>query len=94
LVTFLQDALLNAFEVGHPVPTSTVLWTKWRVMVNVFSTLALALVPLLVLVSVKNLVDLDFPPAKRLTVLHPEETPTTVPKALPFARWMAEQHLA
>ena len=63
-------------------------------MVNVFSTLALVLAPLPVPVLVKNLVDLDCPPAKRLTELHPEETLTTLPKALAFARWMTEQHLA
>ena len=46
LLTFLQDALLNAFEVGHPVPTSVVLWTKGQDMLTRYSTLALALAPL------------------------------------------------
>jgi len=94
LFTFLQDTLLNTLEVGNPVPTSIVLWTKGREMVDVFSTLALALAPLPVPVLVKNLEDFDCLPAKHLTDLHPEETPTTVPKALAFARWMADQHLA
>lgn len=70
LLTFLQDALLNAFEEGNPVPTSKVLWTKGREMVNVFSMLALVLVPLPMPVVVKNLVDLDCLLAKCLTKLH------------------------
>ncbi|KAL9962597.1 hypothetical protein ACROYT_G031713 [Oculina patagonica] len=43
LLTFLQDALLNPFEEGHPVPTSVVLWMKGHEMVARFSALALSL---------------------------------------------------
>lgn len=93
LLTFLQDALLNALEVGHPVPTSIVLWTEGHEMLTRFSTLSLALAPLPVPLLVKNLEDLDCPPARCLTELNPEETPTTVSKVLAFARWMEDQHL-
>ncbi|KAL9977093.1 hypothetical protein ACROYT_G014462 [Oculina patagonica] len=71
LLTFLQDSLLNAFEVGHPVPTSIVLWTKGRDMQSHFTMLALALAPLPVPVLVRNLEDLDCPPARSLTELKP-----------------------
>ena len=94
LLAFLQDALLNAFEVGQPVPSSIVLWAKGRQSQLHLSTLALSLSPLPVPVLVKNLEDLDCPPAKRLTQLKPEESPTTVPKALAFAKWLDDQHLA
>lgn len=90
LLTFQQDALLNAFEVGHPVPTSVILWTKGHDMPTRFSRLALALAPLLV----RNLEDLDCPPARSLTEVKPAEMLTTVPKALAFARRMEDQHLA
>lgn len=93
LLTFLQDALLNESEVGHPVPTSIVLWTEGHEMLTRFSTLSLALAPLPVPLLVKNLEDLDCPPARCLTELNPEETPTTVSKVLAFARWMEDQHL-
>ena len=92
LLPFLQDALLNAFEVGQPVPSSIVLWAKELQSQLHLSTLAPFLLPVPVLVK-KNLEDLDCPLAKRLTQLKPEESPTTVPKALAFAKWLDEQHL-
>ena len=93
LLPFLQDALLNAFEVGQPVPSSIVLWAKELQSQLHLSTLAPFLLPVPVLVK-KNLEDLDCPLAKRLTQLKPEESPTTVPKALAFAKRLNEPHLA
>lgn len=94
LLTFVQDALLNAFEAGHPVPNSIVLWTKGHDMLMRFSALALQLAPLPLPLLVRNLEDLDCPPARCLTQLKPAEMPTTVPKALAFAKWLEDQHLA
>ena len=62
-------------------------------MLTRFSTLSLALAPVPVPLLVKNLEDLDCPPARCLTGLNPDETATTVSKALAFARWMEDQHL-
>ncbi|KAL9962598.1 hypothetical protein ACROYT_G031715 [Oculina patagonica] len=94
LLTFVQDALLNAFEAGYPVPNSIVLWTKEHDMLTRFSALALQLAPLPLPSLVRNLEDLDCPPVRCLTQLKPAEMPTTVPKALAFAKWLEDQHLA
>ena len=59
-----------------------------------FSALALQLAPLPLPLLVRNLEDLDCPPARCLTQLKPAEMPTTVPKALAFAKWLEDQHLA
>lgn len=94
LLTVIQTALLDAFKAGQPVPTSVVLWTKGANLVRYLSAVVLAMSPLPIPVVVKDLEDINCPPARRLTSLSPEDGPVTVQKELAYARWIDEQNLA
>ena len=55
ILTFLQDALLDAAEVGNPVPPSIIIWTKGRNQERLFSSYLLAVQPLPMPIIVRNL---------------------------------------
>ena len=57
----IQTSLLDALKAGQPVPPSLVLWTKGVNSKHFLSELLLALAPLPVPVSAKDLEDLGCP---------------------------------
>ena len=72
------------------MPAIVTIWTKGLQKVNILTELVLGLPNLAVPIIVRNLEDVECPPAAALL----EDTPaSTVTKALCFAEWLEENQL-
>lgn len=92
ILGFLQEAILDELERGLPPPLSFVLWTKGAEKRDFIQQLIdSAALPPPVPIMVRNLEELDCPPAH--CILGSQEHPTTEHRAVVFARWLAETRL-
>ena len=92
ILGFLQEAILDELERGLPPPLSFILWTKGADKRDFFQQLLdSAALPPPIPIIVRNLKDLDCPPAQ--FILGFTEHPTMEHRAVVFARWLAETRL-
>lgn len=80
----IQDSLFQLLENASAMPASLVLWTKGAAKTQFTRTLVAQTV-LTIPIFVRNLEELDCPPAR---VLRPTEDPATVDKAKIYACWL------
>lgn len=95
VLAFLQDTLLDTAESGSLPQSRIVLWAKGLHQCRLTTSLLSELpdIDLRLTLMVRNLEELDCPPARQLTELQPDHQPTTMTKLLAISEWLLRRDL-
>ena len=95
LLAFIQDSILDTAEAGFLPTSRIVLWAKGTNQCHITTSLLSELpdIALGLTLTVRNLEDLECPPARQLTDLQPDRRPTTMAKLLAMSEWLMRRDL-